>query len=140
MTFCEQQHVSLQCLLIMGIRTYLQKMNGNEDVSINVAYARRATLSEKKSGGTRIHSFPFRTSISEDTSFLDGIHIIRDGQNEIFPDYEYAAKKKIKNVQDALQEVIDLYNKNAPLYKRIFKLKVRETEFEKNTTKKIKRF
>lgn len=84
MTFCEQQHVSLQCLLIMGIRTYLQKMNGNEDVSINVAYARRATLSEKKSGGTRIHSFPFRTSISEDTSFLDGIHIIRDGQNEIF--------------------------------------------------------
>lgn len=39
MNFCEQQHISLQCLLIMGIRTYLQKMNGNEDVSINVAYA-----------------------------------------------------------------------------------------------------
>lgn len=84
MNFCEQQHISLQCLLIMGIRTYLQKKNGNEDVSINVAYARRATLSEKKSGGTRIHSFPFRTIISEDTTFLEGIHMIRDGQNEIF--------------------------------------------------------
>lgn len=84
MNFCEQQHISLQCLLIMGIRTYLQKMNGNEDVSINVAYARRATLSEKKSGGTRIHSFPFRTIISEDKTFLEGIHMIRDGQNEIF--------------------------------------------------------
>ena len=84
MKFCEQQHVSLQCLLIMGIRTYLQKMNGNDDVSINVAYARRATLAEKKSGGTRVHSFPFRTIISEDTTFLDGIHIIRDGQNEVF--------------------------------------------------------
>lgn len=82
--FCEQQHISLQCLLIMGIRTYLQKMNGNEDVSINVAYARRATLSEKKSGGTRIHSFPFRTIISEEKTFLEGIHMIRDGQNEIF--------------------------------------------------------
>lgn len=84
MRFCEEQHISLQCLLIMGIRTYLQKMNGNDDVSINVAYARRATLAEKKSGGTRIHSFPFRTIISEDTTFLEGIHIIRDGQNETF--------------------------------------------------------
>lgn len=84
MTFCEQQHISLQCLLIMGIRTYLQKMNGNDDVSFNVAYARRATLSEKKCGGTRIHSFPFRTIISDDKTFLEGIHIIRDAQNETF--------------------------------------------------------
>lgn len=87
--FCEQQHVSLQCLLIMGIRTYLQKANGNDDVSINVAYARRATLSEKKSGGTRIHSFPFRTIIPEDKTFLEGIHMIRDGQNEIFCHVNY---------------------------------------------------
>lgn len=59
---------------------------------------------------------------------------------EIFPDYEYAGKKKIKDIQSALQEIIDAYNKTAPLYKRIFKLKIREVEFEKNTTKKIKRF
>lgn len=84
MTFCEEQHVSLQCLLIMGIRTYLQKVNGNDDVSINVAYARRATLSEKKCGGTRIHSFPFRTVIERDKTFLEGIKIIRNDQNETF--------------------------------------------------------
>lgn len=84
MKFCEEQHISLQCLLIMGIRTYFQKFNGNDDVSFNVAYARRATLAEKKSGGTRIHSFPFRTIIPEDKTFLEGIHMIRDGQNEIF--------------------------------------------------------
>lgn len=59
---------------------------------------------------------------------------------EIFPDYEYAAKKKIRDIQGELQEIIDSYNKTAPLYKRIFKLKVRDVEFEKNTTKKIKRF
>lgn len=59
---------------------------------------------------------------------------------EIFPDYEYAAKKKIRDIQAQLQEIIDSYNKTAPLYKRIFKLKVRDVEFEKNTTKKIKRF
>lgn len=59
---------------------------------------------------------------------------------EIFPDYEYAAKKKIKDIDGELQKIIDEYNRSAPLYKRIFRKKVRETEFEKNTTKKIKRF
>ena len=59
---------------------------------------------------------------------------------EIFPDLEYVKKKRIKDVQAQLQSIIDEYNKTAPLYKRIFKLKVRDTEFEKNTTKKIKRF
>lgn len=87
--FCEDHHISLQCLLIMGIRTYFQKANGNADVSINVAYARRATILEKKSGGTRIHSFPFRTIIPEDKTFLEGIHMIRDGQNEIFRHTNY---------------------------------------------------
>lgn len=59
---------------------------------------------------------------------------------EIFPDLEYAAKKRIKDVPAALQKIIDRYNEGAPLYKRIFRLKVRDVEFEKNTTKKIKRF
>lgn len=59
---------------------------------------------------------------------------------EIFPDYEYAKKKKVKDIHKALQDIIDQYNKEAPLYKRIYSLLVREVEFEKNTTKKIKRF
>ena len=59
---------------------------------------------------------------------------------EIFPDYDYAGKKKIKDIPSVLQGIIDDYNKEAPLYKRVFKLKVRDVEFEKNTTKKIKRF
>ncbi|MGN0244201.1 MAG: AMP-binding protein [Lachnospiraceae bacterium] len=59
---------------------------------------------------------------------------------EIFPDFEYAGKKKIKDIQTELQALLDAYNQNVPLYKRVLKLKVRESEFEKNTTKKIKRF
>ena len=89
MSFCEKYHVSLACLLLMGLRTYFQKMNGNDDVSINTAIARRATLMEKKSGGTRIHSFPFRTIISEDKTFLEGIYEIRDKQNEMFRHANY---------------------------------------------------
>jgi hypothetical protein len=89
MKFCEEHHVSLQSLLVMGLRTYFQKMNGNEDVSINTAIARRATLMEKKSGGTRIHSFPFRTILSEDKTFLEGVYEIRNKQNEIFRHANY---------------------------------------------------
>ena len=84
MAFCEEYHVSLATLLLMGLRTYFQKMNGNDDVSINSAIARRATLKEKKSGGTRIHSFPCRTIIAKDRTFLEGIYEVRDRQNELF--------------------------------------------------------
>ena len=89
MDFCEKYHVSLATLLLMGLRTYFQKMNGNDDVSINTAIARRATLKEKKSGGTRIHSFPFRTIISPERTFLDGLYAIRDLQNEYFRHANY---------------------------------------------------
>ncbi len=89
MDFCEKYHVSLVCLLLMGLRTYFQKMNGNDDVSINTAIARRATLKEKKSGGTRIHSFPFRTIIPREKTFLEGIYEIRDLQNEYFRHANY---------------------------------------------------
>ena len=59
---------------------------------------------------------------------------------EIFPDYEYVKKKRISDVQAALQKLIDEYNQGAPAYKKIYRLKVRETEFEKTPSKKIKRF
>lgn len=59
---------------------------------------------------------------------------------EIFPDHEYAKKKRIKDISSALQQIIDEYNTDAPVYKRIYSLKVRGTEFEKTPSKKIKRY
>lgn len=59
---------------------------------------------------------------------------------EIFPDFDYAKKKRVKEMRAALQEIIDDYNKDTPVYKRIHSLIVRETEFDKTTAKKIKRF
>ena len=87
--FCEKEHISPTCLLMMGLRTYFQKMNGNDDFSINTAIARRATLKEKKSGGTRIHSFPFRTIIPKEKTFMEGLCEIRDKQNEYFRHANY---------------------------------------------------
>lgn len=59
---------------------------------------------------------------------------------EIFPDYEYVKKQGITDIRAALQKEIDNYNKEAAAYKKIYGLKVRETEFEKTPSKKIKRY
>ena len=59
---------------------------------------------------------------------------------EIFPDYEYAKKKHVRDIQGKLQELVDGFNQDMPVYKRIYSLIVRETEFEKTPSKKIKRF
>ena len=61
-------------------------------------------------------------------------------QAEIFPDFEYVEKMNISNVQEKLQELIDTYNQTAPIYKRIYDLKVRDIEFPKTPSKKIKRY
>ncbi len=70
--------------------------------------------------------------------------LVRDNNQvieaEIFPDYEYAKKKRMKDIRANLQELIDAYNKKQPSYKGIHSLIVREEEFEKTTAKKIKRF
>ncbi len=59
---------------------------------------------------------------------------------EIFPDYEYAEKIAVEDMTKTLQEIIDEYNTNAPAYKKVYRLKVRETEFPKTPSKKIKRY
>lgn len=58
---------------------------------------------------------------------------------EIFPDMEYIEAEGILDVQAELQKIIDEINKSFPSYKRIAKLIVRDEEFEKTPSKKIKR-
>lgn len=105
MNFCQEHHISMVCLLMMGLRTYLQKVNGNTDVSINTTVARRATLAEKKCGGTRIHCFPFRTIVEREDTFMEGLEKIRDGQNQLFrhanydPTAYYAYRNKCYNLK-----------------------------------------
>lgn len=85
MQFCEENHVPMVCLLLMGLRTVLSKFNNNEkDVSIKSCVARRGTLLEKRSGGTRIHFFPMRTIMEPELTFLEGLHMIQEEQNRIF--------------------------------------------------------
>ena len=39
----------------------------------------------------------------------------------------------LKDVREEVQKIIDAYNKNAPSYKRIFKLKIRENSMKSNS-------
>lgn len=85
MEFCRENNVPFVCLLLMGMRTVLSKFNDNEkDISIKSCVARRGTVLEKKSGGTRIHFFPMRTIMEPETSFLKGCQMIQEEQNKIF--------------------------------------------------------
>lgn len=90
MKFCRDNHVPMACLLLMGLRTVLSKFNNNEkDVSLKTCVSRRGTILEKRSGGTRIHFFPIRTIMDPDMTFLDGIKVYQEKQNDIFRHANY---------------------------------------------------
>ena len=92
-TFCEKNNISMATLLLMALRTYLQKVNNNQtDISVQNTVSRRATLAEKNSGGTRIHFFPCRTIVNLDETFLEGCYKIRDAQNAVFRHARYCHK------------------------------------------------
>ena len=54
---------------------------------------------------------------------------------EVYPDPE----NSIDDVQKQLQDILDACNRKLPAYKRIQRLKIRQEEFPKTTTRKIKR-
>lgn len=58
---------------------------------------------------------------------------------EIFPNYDFIKQKSISNVSECLDKIILNFNKQMPLYKNINKVEIRDKEFEKTTTKKIRR-
>lgn len=59
---------------------------------------------------------------------------------EIYPDEDFLKKNKIENKQEYFKKFITDFNRTAVAYKKIGVLKVRDTEFPKNTLRKITRF
>ncbi len=61
---------------------------------------------------------------------------------QIYPDFAKAEELGIvgiENVKNALKDYVQLLNKSLPLFKQIRSVEVRKNEFDKTTTKKIKR-
>lgn len=85
MDFCETHQISMTNLLLLGIRTYLSKVNnGQEDITIQNFISRRSTKDEWSSGGSRTIMFPCRTVMTADTEFLDAAYEIQNVQNHIY--------------------------------------------------------
>lgn len=59
---------------------------------------------------------------------------------EIYPDYDYFEKNGIEDIKEYFKPFVDNYNRGAVPYKKIAILKIRKTEFPKNTLRKIMRF
>ena len=59
---------------------------------------------------------------------------------EIFPDYEYTQEMGIEDVQKYFGDHVAEINQHVPSYKMVGLVKIRTTEFPKNTTRKITRF
>ena len=58
---------------------------------------------------------------------------------EIFPSEEYFKQNADENVQDLFRKTVDEINKGLSSAKNIRKLRVRDVEFDKTTSKKVKR-
>ena len=58
---------------------------------------------------------------------------------EIFPDYERAEKLGIQDVQGEIRRAVSAYNEKEPSYKVLKRIIFRTEEFDKTTSKKIKR-
>ncbi len=90
MDFCTNNQLSMTNLLLLGIRTYLSKVNnGQEDITIENFISRRSTHDEWTSGGSRTIMFPCRTVISGETDFLSAAYEIQNVQNKIYMHSNY---------------------------------------------------
>lgn len=88
--FCMNHQLSMTNLLLLGIRTYLSKVNnGQEDITIENFISRRSTHDEWTSGGSRTIMFPCRTVIPPDTEFLAAAYEIQNVQNRIYMHSNY---------------------------------------------------
>ena len=90
--FSRENHIPVAVMLLMALRTVFSKFSGNRsDIVLKNAVARRGTLLETKSGGTRIHFFPLRTNIPPETTFMDALKIIYAKENELLRHANYDA-------------------------------------------------
>ena len=58
---------------------------------------------------------------------------------EIFPDYESPELKDSENIAETVKKDVQSVTSELPVYKKISKIKLREKEFVKNSSNKIKR-
>lgn len=83
--YCAANKLPMQSFVLLGLRTYFSKVNKREkDIIFHTVVARRGTLTEKYTGGTRVHFMPFRTVLDENMTFKSACEIISEKQAAIY--------------------------------------------------------
>ena len=83
--YCAENNFTMQQLFLLAYRNYFAKVNDREKDILHLAsVARRATIEEKKSGGCRVHAFPFRTVFEESMTVREALEQIKSTQAEIY--------------------------------------------------------
>ena len=102
LTFSKEYRIPVASILLLGLRTCFSKFAGGEkDVSVKNAVARRGTLLESLSGGTRIHFWPLRTVIEPETSFLDALKIVQAKENALLRHANYDCMRYMGEINAA---------------------------------------
>ncbi len=92
----EQRFPSLQLLFALALRTYLATVNDrNPDVTFGGTLARRGTLEEKRTGGSRVHHFDFRTVLPESTTFMEALEAMLEKQNQHYRHMDFPSVEAI---------------------------------------------
>ena len=73
------------------------------------------------------------------TSVKDGEGSEVSLQAEIYPDQSFAEGKTEEEIYKAVKAAVEAVNDKIPSYKKVTKVVIRKTEFEKTTSRKIKR-
>lgn len=90
LSFCEKNAVPLQTMIYVGMRTYLSKINEEtDDVTFALAFNRRITIADKRSGGCRVNALPLRTVIMKDKTFMEAIAHTQQVQFQILRHTDY---------------------------------------------------
>lgn len=98
--------------------------------------------------GKNVHPEELEEYILENLSYVKEVVVFaplsQDGQDvmimaEAFIDQDYLVEVGIDRAKETLKEDIQRLNKKLSVYKRIHDVKLREEEFEKTSTRKIKR-
>lgn len=58
----------------------------------------------------------------------------------VFPNYDFLTDKNDDEVLESIRTAVDKINKKLPTYKQVHNVEIRKTEFEKTTSRKIKRY
>lgn len=101
------------------------------------------------SNGKNVYPEEIETELSEIPGIVDIVvyeGISRDESKsdmicaEIYPDFDYFEKNGIDDIKAYFTKNIADYNRHTVPYKKVGTVKIRETEFPKNTLRKIMRF